>query len=142
MTVGKRHARRETLRSGGVFINDREVIQLPISVCECCPSLGYTLGVRKALHLLSKPLQEDYRIIGYPGVRLRRSAAALFGIASRGAHMTAYVREPDGLYIWVSRRNRHLFTYPGMLDTTVAGGVKAEQSPLECIIQEAEAVNM
>ena len=89
-------------------------------------------------HMLNPSFREDYRIIGYSGVRLRRSAAALFGIASRGAHMTAYVREQDEFKIWVSRRNKHLFTYPGMLDTTVAGGVKAEQSPLECIIQEAE----
>jgi 8-oxo-dGTP pyrophosphatase MutT (NUDIX family) len=94
----------------------------------------------KAFNVLSKPLQEDYKILGakYPRVQLRRSAAGLFGVACRGAHMTAFVRTDEGMKIWVSRRSEHLFTYPGMLDTTVAGGVKAEQSPFECIVQEAE----
>lgn len=89
---------------------------------------------------------EDFRIMAarnYQGkralVQLRRSAAPLFGIANRGAHMTVYTRSPDGTYqFWVPRRSRHLRTYPGMLDNTVAGGVKAEESPLECIIHEAD----
>ncbi|KAF2449877.1 hypothetical protein P171DRAFT_405444 [Karstenula rhodostoma CBS 690.94] len=82
---------------------------------------------------------ENYRIVGakYPTVQLLRSAARLFGICSRGAHMTAYVRTNDGIKIWVGRRAAHLFTYPGKLDTTVAGGVRAEESPFECIVHEA-----
>jgi hypothetical protein len=51
--------------------------------------------------------------------------------------MTAFVRTPAGIKIWVPRRAAHLATYPSMLDTTVAGGVKSTQSPLECIIAEA-----
>jgi 8-oxo-dGTP pyrophosphatase MutT (NUDIX family) len=51
--------------------------------------------------------------------------------------MTAFVRTPNGIKIWVARRAKHLVTYPGMLDTTVAGGVKADQSPFECIVAEA-----
>jgi isopentenyldiphosphate isomerase len=70
-------------------------------------------------------------------VVLERFAAPLFGIAGRGAHMTAFVRTISGLKIWVPRRAKHLVTYPGMLDTTVAGGVKADQSPLECIVAES-----
>lgn len=74
-------------------------------------------------------------------VQLRRSAAPLFGIANRGAHMTMYVRGPssaiDDLQIWVPRRSRHLATYPGLLDNTVAGGVRAEESALECIVHES-----
>lgn len=94
-----------------------------------------------------KPKGEDFRIMGalnYQGknglVQLRRSAAALFGIANRGAHMTMYTRskETGEIRIWVPRRNRHLATYPGMLDNTVAGGVKAEESPQECIIHESD----
>lgn len=54
--------------------------------------------------------------------------------------MTAYVRGPDvGVAgIWVARRHRSLFTYPGMLDSTVAGGVKASDSPLDCILAESD----
>ncbi|EFY99349.1 NUDIX domain protein [Metarhizium robertsii] len=70
-------------------------------------------------------------------VQIERFAASLFGIATRGAHLTCYVRAPDGLKIWVAKRSPKLFTYPGMLDSTVAGGVKADNSPLDCILAEA-----
>lgn len=52
--------------------------------------------------------------------------------------MTAYSRTPSGLKIWVPRRSEHSFTYPGMLDSTVAGGVRGEESPFECIVHEAD----
>lgn len=106
--------------------------------------------------LRRKKAGEDFRIMGawYPPatttthggeeeedfVRLRRSATPLFGIANRGAHMTVYTRDPTtGAYrIWVPRRSAHLATYAGMLDNTVAGGVRAEETPLQCILHEAE----
>ncbi|KAF2803198.1 uncharacterized protein BDZ99DRAFT_427763 [Mytilinidion resinicola] len=93
----------------------------------------------KAFKVLASPLHEDYRIIGanYP-VQMERTASSLFGIAHRGAHMTVYTRTPEGMKIWVPRRAPNLFTYPNKLDTTVAGGVKAEHSPWECIVQEAD----
>ncbi|KUI59017.1 hypothetical protein VP1G_06243 [Cytospora mali] len=92
---------------------------------------------------------EMVRIVGAktnPGesseiIRLERFVAPLFGICSRGAHLTAYVRDtnqPGGLRIWVARRGADLHTYPGMLDTTVAGGVKAEDTPLGCILAESD----
>lgn len=89
---------------------------------------------------LSRPLREDFRVLGakYPPVQLKRSAAALFGIACRGAHMTVYTRTPEGVKIWVPKRSAHLKTWPGRLDTSVAGGVRAEESPYECIIHEAD----
>ncbi|ROW10397.1 hypothetical protein VMCG_01794 [Cytospora schulzeri] len=78
-------------------------------------------------------------------IRLERFVAPLFGICSRGAHLTAYVRDttqpggsPGGLRIWVARRDVNLHTYPGILDTTVAGGVKAEDTPLGCILAESD----
>lgn len=81
---------------------------------------------------------EDFRIMAarnYQGkralVQLRRSAAPLFGIANRGAHMTVYTKSDEGKYrFWVPRRSRFCRTYPGMLDNTVAGGVKAEEVSL------------
>ncbi|KAI0882760.1 NUDIX domain-containing protein [Annulohypoxylon maeteangense] len=83
---------------------------------------------------------EDYRIVGakYPTVQLRRAAAPLFGIACLGVHLTMYVREGDGEFrIWVPRRSRKMNTYPGKLDSTIAGGVAAHESPLECLVHEA-----
>lgn len=97
---------------------------------------------------------EMVRIIGareYPSttplqpepIRLERFAASLFGICSRGAHLTAYVRDANqpastGLRVWVARRDANLHTYGGMLDTTVAGGVKAEDTPRQCIVAESD----
>lgn len=76
-------------------------------------------------------------------IRLERFAASLFGICSRGAHLTAYVRDTNqpastGLRVWVARRDANLHTYPGMLDTTVAGGVKADDTPRQCIVAESD----
>ncbi len=92
--------------------------------------------------LLSRPLGEDFRVLGarYPVVRLKRPAAGLFGVACRGAHMTVYTRGATGgeLRIWVPRRSAHLRTWPGRLDTSVAGGVAAGESPLECVLHEAD----
>jgi 8-oxo-dGTP pyrophosphatase MutT (NUDIX family) len=81
---------------------------------------------------------EPYPIVGAKcSVSLERYAAPLFGIISRGAHLTAYTNTPDGLKIWVPRRSPHIFTYPDCLDTTVAGGVTAGEGPFECIVREA-----
>ncbi|OQO06380.1 hypothetical protein B0A48_08970 [Cryoendolithus antarcticus] len=60
-------------------------------------------------------------------VQVERFAAQLF----------AYTFRDSEMYVWIPRRAAHLFTYPGMLDTTVAGGVKAGASPLQTIIEEA-----
>ena len=73
-------------------------------------------------------------------VRIERFSSGIFGIATRGSHMTAYVKSPKtgGLKIWVAKRSKHLLKFPGLLDSTVAGGVKAEHSPRECILAESE----
>ncbi|KAG9234428.1 NUDIX domain-containing protein [Amylocarpus encephaloides] len=82
---------------------------------------------------------EMYRILGANQFTcLERFTASLFGIAARGAHLTAFVRTTGGLKIWIPRRSPTLFTYPDMLDTTVAGGVKADNTPFECIVAEAD----
>ena len=84
---------------------------------------------------------EPYPIMGANfDVSIERYASNLFGIISRGAHLTVFTRSRDSgeLKIWVPRRAKHLFTYPGKLDTTVAGGVAAGEGPFECIVREAE----
>lgn len=82
---------------------------------------------------------EMFQVIGsnYP-VRVERYFTPLFGIVSRGAHLTAYTKTPTGMKIWVPRRSAHLHTYPNKLDTTVAGGIKAGESPFETIVHEAD----
>ncbi|EGX94097.1 thiamin pyrophosphokinase-related protein [Cordyceps militaris CM01] len=93
---------------------------------------------------------EPFRIPGvrnaaYPDqpslLRVERFAAALFGINTRGAHLTAYVRDSTTgavAGVWVARRSASLYTYPGMLDSAVAGGVKADDDPLDCMLAESE----
>jgi 8-oxo-dGTP pyrophosphatase MutT (NUDIX family) len=87
---------------------------------------------------------ERFRIVGaaYAGVHptLERYPLPLFGCVSRGAHMTCFVRDvasPHGIRIWVAKRSASITTYPGMWDSTVAGGVKAEHTPLDCVAVEA-----
>jgi hypothetical protein len=118
----------------------------------CNASLARLIDTAQARGLFPKtlgrkPKGEDFRIMGalnYQGknglVQMQRSASPLFGIANRGCHMTMYVRskETGEIKIWVPRRSRHLATYPGKLDNTVAGGTRAEESPLECIVHESD----
>ncbi|KAH6983322.1 hypothetical protein BKA56DRAFT_718693 [Ilyonectria sp. MPI-CAGE-AT-0026] len=89
--------------------------------------------------VLHQTHSEYFRVVGAREfVQIERFAAPLFGIAGRGAHLTGYVRAPDGsIRIWVARRSWALFTYPGLLDSTVAGGVKASDTPLGCILAES-----
>ncbi|KAJ3526357.1 hypothetical protein NM208_g11228 [Fusarium decemcellulare] len=89
--------------------------------------------------ILHQEHSEYFRVVGARSfVQIERFTAPLFGIATRGAHLTGYVRDSDGrIKIWVARRSRHLFSYPGLLDSTVAGGVKASDTPLACILAEA-----
>ena len=82
---------------------------------------------------------EPFAIPGTPyPVQIERFATSLFGTTTQGAHMTAYTHTTSGLKIWVPRRSAHLHTYPGRLDTTVAGGVSAHETPFENIVREAE----
>ncbi|CAJ0550360.1 Ff.00g102900.m01.CDS01 [Fusarium sp. VM40] len=89
--------------------------------------------------ILNKEHSEHFRVVGARSfVQIERFSASLFGIATRGAHLTGYVRGDDGrIKIWVGRRSLHLFSYPGLLDSTVAGGIKASDTPLACIKAES-----
>jgi 8-oxo-dGTP pyrophosphatase MutT (NUDIX family) len=112
------------------------------------PTAAFQAAVDAALardlfpHVLAGRHSEPFRVLGARGpglVSLERFAATLFGIATRGAHLTAYTRGPDAAVdaVWCARRSAHLFTFPGKLDSTVAGGVKASDSPLACILAES-----
>lgn len=82
---------------------------------------------------------EPFRIVGakYP-VWIERFACPLFGIVSRGAHLTVYTMSQGKMHIWVPRRSPKIFVSPNKLDTTVAGGVRADECPFETIIHEAD----
>jgi len=70
---------------------------------------------------------------------IERSAAALFGLVTYGAHLTAYIRDPvysGGFALWIPTRSRTKSTYPGYLDNTVAGGIAAGYTAFETIVKE------
>ncbi|KAI1106817.1 NUDIX hydrolase domain-like protein [Jackrogersella minutella] len=91
-------------------------------------------------HIIDGKHSEPFSILSarYP-VHMERFASALFGITSQGAYITAYTKAPDGATkLWIPRRAAHLYTSPGMLDSTVAGGIKDGDTPLDTIIHEAD----
>ncbi|KAI1810020.1 hypothetical protein GGS20DRAFT_580229 [Poronia punctata] len=92
----------------------------------------------------SNPGVEGARKGGIGRVAVERFMAPLFGIILQGAHMVAYVRsrateDDTGVIqgLWIPRRAKHLFSSPGMLDSTVAGGVAAGSTALQTILREA-----
>ena len=71
---------------------------------------------------------------------IERSAAALFGLVTYGAHLTAFVKDPSypgGMALWTPTRSRTKSTYPGYLDNTVAGGIAAGYSAFETVVKES-----
>lgn len=101
---------------------------------------------RDIFHLFGGRHSEPFPLTGAryeKPVYMERFAAPLFGVTCRGAHLVAYRKDskgelPEAMRIWVQRRSVHLYTYPGVLDNCVAGGVKSAASPLQTIVEEAE----
>ncbi|KAM0789109.1 hypothetical protein ACM66B_003164 [Microbotryomycetes sp. NB124-2] len=69
---------------------------------------------------------------------MERSACALFGFATFGVHLAAYIPETadQPLRIWVPKRSATKQTWPGYLDNTVAGGISAGDTPFDSIVRE------
>jgi isopentenyldiphosphate isomerase len=90
--------------------------------------------------IIHREHSEIYPILGVANLTIERYFTPLFGTISRGAHMTVFttVAPSYDMKIWVPRRSLSCFTYPGCLDTTVAGGLPAGENPLDCIVREAE----
>lgn len=71
--------------------------------------------------------------------KLERSACALFGFATFGVHLTAYIHSPTGeIMVWVPTRSATKSTWPGYLDNSVAGGIVAGDAPMASIIRECQ----
>lgn len=74
-------------------------------------------------------------------LHVERCACPLFGVVTYGVHAVGYVipEEPTmPLKIWVSRRAQSKTTFPGMLDSTAAGGIASDETPLEAVVRECE----
>lgn len=84
---------------------------------------------------------ELFPVYGEDGETLllvERCASAIFGIVTYGVQLVAYVRDNQGLRLWISKRSEEKQTYAGMLDTTAAGGLVAGKLPIEGVICEAQ----
>ncbi|OTB03516.1 hypothetical protein M426DRAFT_23676 [Hypoxylon sp. CI-4A] len=95
---------------------------------------------KNLFHVIDGMHSEPFSILSakYP-VHMERFASALFGIMARGAYITAYTKAADGqIKLWVGRRAKHLYTGAGKLDGTVAGGIKADSTPFETLVREAD----
>ena len=65
-----------------------------------------------------------------------RSAAAFFGLRSFGQHLNGFVRQDDGLHMWIGRRARDRLLFPGALDNMVAGGLPHDLGLRENLFKE------
>ena len=89
---------------------------------------------------------ERFPVYGPSGelvLEIERSASALFGVITCGVQMICYTPVEDGqgqsqdLRLWIARRSRLKQTYPGMLDSTAAGGLESGKSPRDAMACEA-----
>jgi len=69
-------------------------------------------------------------------ITIERFGTSLFGTLARGVYLTGYKRVNGSFKFWVSRRGSKVLS-PNKLDMTAAGGVRADQTPLDCLLQEA-----
>ncbi len=83
---------------------------------------------------------ETYPVAAAPGeaplLAMERAAIPIFGVTAHGVHMNGYVRDGDGLAMWVARRSRAKPTFPGMLDNMVAGGLPMGIPAFENLVKE------
>ncbi|KAK4243367.1 hypothetical protein C7999DRAFT_36307 [Corynascus novoguineensis] len=81
---------------------------------------------------------EMYRIVGAPGIKIERLTTSLFGIVAVTACLIACVRNADGSIkgVWISKRGEEVLS-SGQLGVMAAGGVRANQTPGEYILEEA-----
>lgn len=57
-----------------------------------------------------------------PRLQIERAAVPRFGVRGFGVHMNGFLRDAEGLKMWVGRRSMTKPTGPGKLDQLVAGG--------------------
>ncbi|KAL9596754.1 MAG: hypothetical protein Q9219_005579 [cf. Caloplaca sp. 3 TL-2023] len=92
---------------------------------------------KEVFEVLKKWRSEPNQIYGLDQrISVERSGAPLFGIVTYGVHMTVYVKNDEGIRIWVPKRAKGK-TYGGLLDNSVAGGLATGERPFECIVREA-----
>ncbi|KAJ5185533.1 hypothetical protein N7491_006601 [Penicillium cf. griseofulvum] len=93
------------------------------------------------ISMLESWRDETFPVYGREGevlLEIERCASALFGIVTYGVQLLSYVRDQQGLRLWIGKRSARKQTYPGMLDSTAAGGLGTGKLPIEALICEAQ----
>lgn len=87
-----------------------------------------------------KKREEWYDVLSHwgapPLMRIMRGAHRIFGMLSFGVHVTGYQHNEQGLKLWVGERSKEKMTYPGKLDTFVAGGRSSGLLPTRVMVKE------
>ncbi|KAL2821398.1 thiamine pyrophosphokinase-related protein [Aspergillus cavernicola] len=97
------------------------------------------------ISILESWRDESFPVYGPRGeivLEIERCASALFGIVTYGVQLVCFVKnnqedQDSTLLLWIGKRSTQKQTYPGLLDTTAAGGLSAHKRPLEALITEA-----
>lgn len=95
-------------------------------------------GLYSELRKLSSELCAVYDTDGEIVLVMDRSAAGLFGIRTYGVFLIAFTETSKGRKFWVAQRARNKMTHPGNLDMCVGGSVRAEETPIDCLVREGE----
>ena len=76
--------------------------------------------------------------VGAECFRIDRVALSWIGACSAGVHVNGLGRVEGQRAMWVAKRAAHLYSFPGVLDTMVGGGIPAGATPLETAVAEGE----
>lgn len=114
---------------GDTFLLKNEVIRFSSSLTgfeERTDFFDSVISTLLSEGLIETPHDEYYAVMenfgDAPLFKIKRGATAYFGFKNYGIHVNAYVRRPDGLYMWIAKRSSKKIVAPGKLDQLVAGG--------------------
>lgn len=102
------------------------------------------LRINQTFNILKNWRNEPWPIYGRNGevlFSMDRAAISLFGFMRYGIHLIAHVRcptAPHGIKLWVPKRSKFKNAWPGLFDSTVAGGLMTDENPFECVIRESD----
>ena len=117
-------------------IDDRRVTLAPELDAADVPPARRTEAVDEVLRSLrERGVIDGWRDEMYPVNRtwsesaclhVERAAVPWLGVRGYGVHMNGYVRDSDGVKMWIAKRSLTKPTGPGKLDQVVAGGQPAD----------------
>ena len=86
--------------------------------------------------IMGEPFPVTDGIRSHAFLEIDRAVIAYFGVTAFGQHLNGYVRHQGEMKMWIARRAFDRFTYPGLLDQLVAGGLPAKISLAENLAKE------